>query len=326
MKKFISLVLALLTTLTFGCMAACKTNGKTSESSSSNEIQGEETQGLVETGKYIVENGKSDYKIVIPASAGRKLLWASEEMQYFLEESLDVKLDVIYDAGLTFSSRDKYISIGENALSQAAGVTCDKEEYGSSGYVIRTVGQSVFLVGGDVMGSLYAVYDYLTQTLNFESYSVDEVYIDETDKLPLHKFNYSYIPSFEFRSATFAYTSWWHYDESQRFYDQMNYIDDATSSHSFFMFFPMEQYKETHPEWYNSSFTQCCLSAEGLPEALAEKFIELLIENPEDTCEGRNTLMFGMNDLTDWCYCPDCSALASKYPNAPWVNLSLIAS
>lgn len=286
-----------------GCKNTNESNSSTSES--------EETV-LEETGFYMARDGKSDYKIVLPSTANDQLLTAGDEMQYFLEEALGIKLDIIYDKGIKFNSNSQYISIGENDLSKTAGVTCSEAEYGVSGYVIRTVGKSVFLVGGGNYGSQFAVYDFLEKTLNYELYAVEEVYIDKTDELKLYNFDLAVKQQFEFTNFGFAYMAWWS-GLGHRFHNMEAFIVPGTGAHSTFMYFPVEEYANLHPEWYNADYSQMCYSSDTLVDALAEKWIEELEMYSVEDVRGAKTFNWGLEDNDAWCRCAKCMASITKY-------------
>ena len=61
----------------------------------------------------------------------------------------------------------KYISLGQNELWKAADISLE-EGLGNDGTQMVTKGNSVFLFGNTEKAALYAVYDFLYYTLNFD--------------------------------------------------------------------------------------------------------------------------------------------------------------
>lgn len=309
-RKILSTILAGIITFSLIIATACG-----SEESSSSAVGGNEQQtGYVpkETDYYMVQDGKSDYKIVIPSTANSQELTAGDEMQYFLKESLGVELEIVYDKGLKFNSNSKYISLGENDLAETAGVEASEAELSASGYVIRTVGKSIFLVGAGTPGTMFSVYGFLEMILGYKCYAIDEVHIDKRTDLKLYDFNYAYKPQFDVFNLGFAEMAW-HSGLGSRFYQGDAYIIPGTGAHCSFMYFPKEQYADLHPEWYSSDFAQMCYSSETLVDALVEKYIvDLETYSPKDVY-GRNVLNFGIEDNTVWCNCAKCKATVNKY-------------
>ncbi len=307
MKKIILFVLALIMLVSsVVCGSGC--GNRPDDDSKTNQY--------VETNHYIVKDGTTDYKIVIPASAGYYEQLAADELQILLKEALDVELDVVYDRGLEYTPLVKYISIGENDLANQAGVKSDYNTLGNSGYIIKTVGKTVFLIGGSSNGSLYAVYNFLKLLLNYECYAIDEYTIDKSDSLKLYDFDYSERPDTDYREVQQAKMLWHSGDLYNRFYMNKVYILPAYGAHSSFLYFPPEIYMSEHPEWYTGPgkmTDQMCFSQPELVDLLTEKFIENLIDNPEKDCNGANSLMFGIEDNTNWCKCAVCNATKAKY-------------
>ncbi|MBO5480507.1 MAG: hypothetical protein J6A63_04920, partial [Clostridia bacterium] len=115
----------------------------------------------VQTNKIMTENGKTDYKIVLPTNLGSWDNEAKNELVTFLRTSTGVSFSVISDEGLTFSESDKYISLGRTRLFEQAGLAANESELSAAGYVIKTIGNSVFICGGESKGTMYGVYEFL---------------------------------------------------------------------------------------------------------------------------------------------------------------------
>ena len=93
-KRIIAIVLSALTALTFfgGC--------KDKEAEKGIEIENVVSQlpsSVKETGLNVIENGKSDYQIVVSATADDNIKAIASEIQYFYEEASGVKLPIILD-------------------------------------------------------------------------------------------------------------------------------------------------------------------------------------------------------------------------------------
>ena len=99
-KKIISLSLATLMLCSFA--SACKGNGDANQSNSAQEelieVEPMLPATVAETGQYIVENGTSDYAIVIPLEAEQILQSAASELQGFIEKASGAKLPIENDA------------------------------------------------------------------------------------------------------------------------------------------------------------------------------------------------------------------------------------
>ena len=135
MNKSKNLVL-LLSTL---CLSACSCAGQPPLTSEDSKI----SSGVpaVDTGKYFVQDGKSDYQIVVPSDADANVLFASSELQYFVERSTGVTLPIVKD--VTLPSKDgHFFSLGSTTLWKETGLTLAKD-LGQTGYSFQTVGESL---------------------------------------------------------------------------------------------------------------------------------------------------------------------------------------
>ena len=141
-KKIVSILC--LATVLFS-IAGCGTTGNSS---------GPQEYLPPELSTFICENGVTEYTIVYPADATSWEETAVDELKYFLSLSTGVDFQAVADSDVVWSQGAKYLSLGENELQRASGVTVDNETLGVSGFVVKTVGNSVFMVGGTGVGTL----------------------------------------------------------------------------------------------------------------------------------------------------------------------------
>lgn len=154
-----------------------------------------------ETPYYLIKNSATEYKVVYPEVHGSYIDTAVKELRTFLGEiSPGITIKVSSDTGLTHSADAKYISLGDTALLQSAGISVDKEKLGSDGYAIITKDQSVYLVGGSTHGTLFAVYEFLEKQFGYHFYAKDcyDLERNVTEK-KLLDFNLTVTPSIAVR-------------------------------------------------------------------------------------------------------------------------------
>ena len=197
MIKIISCLLATMMTLSF--IAACKDDENETQTIVVPET-GKATfaNALDENGKEImlVENGKSDYTIVIPEIKTVYEDYASKEVQRFISESTGCTLPIVYDTGLSTSTDNCYISIGNTSLF--SGVL-SVDEYGESGGMIDVENKTVFLNGAKGYGILNATYKFLNYEIGFKAYAIDEVVWETKSKVNLLAFDeYKYLPASDY--------------------------------------------------------------------------------------------------------------------------------
>lgn len=253
------------------------------------------------TDTLLVNNGQTNYKIVIPLDSSSNIKFASNELISFFKEATDVTLEVITDEDLEFNSESHYLSIGETNLLKGSAVKAEYEELGLDGLKLVTRGNTVLMIGGSDTGTMYAVYEFLERTFNLEVYGETEYYIDKNIKnIYLKEFDVTEIPTFERRSVGL-----FPYSINETFRNRMRqdlYNQDWIYwSHSHFKILPPETYVHEHSDWYSPDGTQLCLSNEEMRAEFTRVIIELI-----KTHKDYNYIMLGQEDINTFCYCPLC--------------------
>lgn len=262
-----------------------------------------------ELSTYICENGVTEYTIVYPADADSWEKTAVDELKYFLNLSTGIDFPSVADSDVVWSQGAKYLSIGENAVQQASGATVDKEALGVSGFAVKTVDDSVFMLGGTGVGALYAVYEFLHYTVNYEFYASGAMRYDKNDSVKLRDFELTEIPDIAYREIGWNKLMW---DETACNRLRLNdpSVVEGFIGHTSFFYFPKEVYMAEHPDWYATSSLQMCYSNAELQDALVEKMIAQLQNNQDET---DTFLMYGQEDTNSWCTCSGCKASRNKY-------------
>lgn len=331
MKKIVQkIVLFLLAaTMVFGAAACTKGEGGNSYVSDAPEqtidpdfneyqYQGTHIYNFTSTGKNIIENGATDYKIVYPAESGDYIDTAVNELILNLAAATKVQMTAVPDTGLVFTSDSKYISLGNTTLAADAGVFVDSEKLTEAGFEIRTVGDSVFMIGGSELGTLNAIYEFLFRTIDFRVYYNDAPYYEEKDAVELYNFAITDIPDYTYRLRDYGV-----YETDERFARRMriNLESDVWIPvegdywHNVFGYLDPDVYGTSHPDWYNSDKTQLCFNAHGdakeyeaMYEAILKKAKECVDAYPE-----LSNITFTQKDGSYWCNCKTCQAELEKY-------------
>lgn len=214
MKKICSnlfaVTLILSAAFSIGGCAGCKSktdskNEQGADGSYVNETDNLRRYVVKETEGYIIENGQSDYKIVLPANATEVEEIASEELATLVEESTGVSLPVIDDSSVSYTPSAKYISLGATNIFTQSGASYKAEELGEAGFIIQTKGNSLILSGAEEYGTLYAVYEFLNQALDFEQYTVDMYSLNKNvTNVPLMDYDVQDVPDFDYRATLYS--------------------------------------------------------------------------------------------------------------------------
>lgn len=307
MKKLISLVLILILALS---AAACgphiaepPTPGPPDKKPNDNQIIIEDTDMVM------FDNKTTDYKIVLPASPTASDKKAEEELKLFFCEATGITLDTLSDEELTFSESDRYISIGGTTLLTEAGITPDKTKLGRDGYLIKTVGNTVFMTGATGNGTVFSVYRFLSAMFGYRYYAKDEISLEKKDRGNLKDFDVIERPSIDSRNIDVyeLYTDEEYLTRMRltpamgRNYDYFTQgwstLNDQSMAHQIL---PYDVYKDREgcEDWYSGDFFngQLNITKAYYDETMFNEFVNNLINNYIAIETDSKYFMLGIND------------------------------
>lgn len=270
---------------------------------------------LVVDGQYLVNNGETEYKIVIPAESGGLLQVASSDLSRFVSEASGVSIPVVKDSEVT--GEGKFISIGQTTLLQDTDISYSFDELGRDGYKIVTKGDDLYLIGGGEYGSMYAAYELLSILVDWDYFAQDCYTLTKgMTQIPLYDLNLTDVPDIPIRVASDGVVE----TSNQALYR----LRERPQSENFvtvkgYWAHNSIQYVKDSPDvndtWYNPAKTQLCYTAHGdaeqyekMQEACFISLRDALIQTPE-----RDGVTFTMEDNHDSCNCDACAAMTEKY-------------
>lgn len=322
----------------FSVYAGCKKGGKDSSSTTPggeyiSRIDDSEKAGITdytkkrssvpESGINLIANNKSDYTIVIPAEADANISSAARELSEFLFSSSGVKLAIVKDESML--STDKFISLGNTKMFESSGIKLT-DETGKTGYILKRVGNSLYINANQTFGVINGVYDMLSYTVDYDCYASDEWYVKEMSVVPLLDFNEKFKPNVDIRTHNLKEI------REDSIYRQRMRLQDSTGAwlakgHTTITnYLPLEEYQKDHPEWYGTTGGKQICFASGLDEngdkygmrAELVKAMKKLIEPQSAT---RNNIQIGIEDNWVQCECNLCVAAKEKYGNYAGLQL-----
>lgn len=320
MKKIIIFILSAI--MLMSCVACKKTNEHNSSNGSSVAVKSDEKI----TNRYILKNGNTDYKIVIPEQAGEYLSMARDELTSLFFEATGVMLTCVTDSGLSYNDQAKYLSLGNTTVFENASIEVASEVKGKGAFQITTKGNSIFFIGELEHGVLFGVYEWLFRILNFEQFSYDCYTLDKavTD-IPLYEYSVVDAPDYP---NYMAFTNYMQYDKTVRLrmkgvnnYDLQGLIGGVPTHNTLKCIDPSvynnpDDPANYHPEWYNHpDKTQLCYMAQGNEESrqlLITTFAEEVIKCIQEQPTKHIWQIAGMDDHR-YCQCDVCNQLRADY-------------
>ncbi|MEN8250627.1 MAG: DUF4838 domain-containing protein [Bacteroidota bacterium] len=254
----------------------------------------------------LVDNQKTDYKIVVEQSSDSITQIAAKELQNYIAKISDVRLEISNE----FSPDSKSIIIGK-ALINDSSVLSELGSLKADGFIIKTNSDQIIISGGEAKSNLYATYTFIEEFLGCKLLSSTEEFIPETDIISIPITDNKYEPAFSFRRTLFP----GQFSSKYRFWHKIEELDEwGMFVHTFDDLVPQGVYFEEHPEYFSMvggrrlSDAQLCLSNPDL--------LQLLIDNLRIEIEKQPEKIYwsvSQNDAYNFCECDECKTMYEKY-------------
>lgn len=309
MKK-IRIIVSLILSFVFLATSACSSN-EDKGYPGKNEVTVEQTDINLYSG------GTSEYKIVVPKNAKEQVSFAAQELVYFFNLSTGYTLSVVTDEGLSYDSSAKYLSIDRTKLLKGARIDTGDLGLGESGFIVKTVGNTVFMTGGENelgYGSLYAVYEFLHLQFGLEVYAIDEIKIDTLNNIKLLDIDALQIPSFQKREIEANDTL-----SNAVFASRLRMTNRMSESwglfgHGNYYLLHWDDYYDEHPDWYGPKDRFGSRQLDFTNEEMKLEYIER-VKYYIDTRPNSIYFMMGQADSQIWPDNENIRAALAKYGN-----------
>ncbi len=267
----------------------------------------------------LADGGKSEFQIVVAEEASPSTRHAAKELQAFLAEMTGAKLPIVSDSE---KPGPHEIVLGRNAHFEKLGLKIDVDALGKEGYVIRTAGPHLAIVGSDVRGTLYGVYGLLEDHLGCRWFAPGVSRIPKSKRLVLGATNDRQVPVLEYREP-------FTYDCFDGDWCARNRVNSSAARlgpqhggkvrfgsgffvHTFNRLVPPEKYYDAHPEYFSlvkgkrlKERSQLCCTNEDVIRLCTEGIRRAMAAQPDAT-----VFSVSQNDWHNYCECETCQALA----------------
>ena len=323
MKKLAVLFLAILLLFT-GC-------GPLNNSSTSSS----DSTGIDYTSEKLViaENGATNYRIIVSKAANECEQFAAEELQSFIKQSTETTLPILTDDQVKFSKYSSFISIGETHLYETADFKVDDSELKLDGFVIKTLGNQIFIRGARDRGTLFGVYEFLERFIGVRFFTPEDTKVPKMNTLAVHSMNLIEIPTINVRSyysvevdRDALYTARMRmvslYGNDQEKYGGGKYRDMHVSAHNMGWYIDKDAYIKEYPHFFfeGAGTWDICMSygmtEEGLPDPNVEiSPYTIVLENlKKRVADNPEISYFSVchNDIPEGCPCDICRERQSQ--------------
>jgi hypothetical protein len=271
----------------------------------------------------IVENGKSDYVIIRPEKSLPAEVYASEELQKFVEKLTGVKLAIQTDAKILPA---KAIILGNcKYAAKILGHPPELKKLGSDGFQLCTRPPYLLVIGGSQRGVLYGVYELLEKYGGIRWYSKKFSMIPKRRDWSLSEINDIQVPAFAIRDI-FYYDVLRDSDFAARMRSNGhgrkldkrhggNLYYAGRMCHTFYDIMPPKEFYAKHPEYFSewhggkrrSQHGSLCLTNPDVLKIVSERVIKMLDKDPN-----ASFVDLSATDGGTPCICRKCSAIDKR--------------
>jgi hypothetical protein len=277
----------------------------------------------------IVKEGKSNYQIIVSPKAFPITQRAAEDLQTYIKKSTGAELPIVKSEK---PGEKPAIIVGVNKTVKEVGINL--EQIKPEGFVIKTIGRNIYIVGKDTKGSAnsdhwrdapqsgtwYGVAEFLESQLGVRWFFPGEKgeYVPKHKNLSIGKIDFSDAPKMIHRRLNYQ---WWKGMSPDKIKEVKEWKRRNRAGrslvwcawHTWTVNFKGETYFKEHPEWFAQvngrrlgyaphGLQMCTTNKEALDE-FAKVIIEKRKNNPQ--------VMFSLspNDGGNHCECEKCRAL-----------------
>lgn len=258
----------------------------------------------------LLTDGQSKYFIIIDDQADSITRYAAMEFQKYFGLATGVELQILDEQQ---DESDFEVVIGSNLRTiDLHGELHDLDE---DGFIIQTLDDKVFILGGKEKGTLYGVYTFLENYLGLRKYSHEVEYIPQLDNISIPNIDLRQEPAFAYRELHMPMSRW---DPQYRDWHKLDAKEGKNEwgmfVHTFDDFIPAQHFFNEHPEYF--SF----LNVKRVPDG------QLCLSNPTvfsivmDSLRSRMSLKpealywsVSQNDTYKPCECEPCKEQYQEY-------------
>ena len=271
----------------------------------------EETPADPNEGKLVLaDDGVSEYRIVLPKKATEVQLAAASELQRYFYSVTGAKLAIESDKTEPHTHE---ILIGDTNRPEGEKEIA-RDFLGEEGFIIRNVGNNLYITGKEDRGTLYGVYAFIEEYLGVRYWGENEESIPRVNTLVIEPFERDnrQTPGFEFRLQS---------HQTAASYNEKMHLNAAWSGDTQ----PIAGGIEYTGPWYvhtfgtllgwSSSHSYCrqpCLSDNKVFDKMFAAACTYIEANPD-----AKVISISQNDSTlaksGECECDACKANVQKY-------------
>jgi Domain of unknown function (DUF4838)/Glycosyl hydrolase family 67 N-terminus len=260
----------------------------------------------------LAADGRSEYSICISRDASPSEIHGAQELQKFLGEISGATLPIVSDAD---KAQGNLVLVGNSRQVERLNLGIPLESLGTEGFMLKTTGNHLVIVGGRQRGTMYGVYTFL-EKLGCRWFTPDVSRIPKLRRIAVEPLDEIQKPAFEYREPYFTESQDRDWAARNRMNGGMEDLNASTGGgikyypfvHSFYALVPPAKYFKDHPEYFalvdgkrRGENAQLCLTNPEVLRIAVARVFEWIHEHPEATI-----FSVSQNDSWGWCECDNC--------------------
>ena len=263
-----------------------------------------------------------EYAILRAADASPSVVYAAEELREHVKRMTDVELPIMADDQPQPPA--KAIVLGRTKYTIPLNV---QQELGDDGFYLKTRGPHLLVVGSDVRGVLYGVYELLERFGGCRWYASWHTVVPKRDAFSvpddLSDIQRPAFPCrdalwFDCRNGDFAARNRGngigHGQQERHGGNTWRFGGGLGNCHTFNTLLPPEKYFDAHPEYFSfvkgrrlKERTQLCLTNPDVLRIVTSNVLARIRKDPDAKFYG-----VSQNDWYNFCTCPKCAAVDAE--------------
>jgi len=245
----------------------------------------------------LIEDGKSDYSIVLPEKAAKEEIRAADLLKEHLQKITGCILPVVYSG----NPSGRCIII-----SKTNGIAC------GDGFSITTSGDKLIIKGGQNKGCIYGVCELLGKYMGVRYYSPEFVVIPKNRNINLPLIHIEDSSPNTYRNVHGEFSDNENYRDFNRLHIISELFADNYYVHTFNRLVPWPEYFESNPGYFallngKRHIDQLCLSNPAVLQIVIGKLKQEMLLQP-----GKLVWSVSQNDNFSYCQCDECRKIIEE--------------
>lgn len=225
-RSLVCLALMGMMTFSYACSPAENSSGEKQPQAYTESEAYTYDSGINYEGKCLsfIDGAETDYSILVPDNADARVMKVASEIKDYVVQVTGATLKIVKESN--YNTGDKVLSLGNTSAFKATGL--DVSNLKSDGYIIKTVGDNIYINSNMARGVEYGGYTFLERFFGVRWLTVNQTHIPSKEKVDIYECEIIEEPNYEMRyymtGGGWKSTT---QDKERKFINHMRFLDDT---------------------------------------------------------------------------------------------------